>query len=177
MDLKTEETKKDASDAILRQLASVEAAFEKLDVPDLRRHLRSLLDEASRAGLVGGAGRFPLPLIAEPAELAGQSWHVEAPRVQVYATPEHLVLSPDTARAYELHDFKVGKNTQFIAPGPLPLDTFSVEYAKNERLSDLQRFRCDECPPGIDIHLVVALRHAAPRAPFRGLLWCGVREY
>jgi hypothetical protein len=150
----------------------VERALAGAGMPEVLALLQRINAAAERVGL--GAARIPFGLIGEPLDGGHDVLEV---RPHVSCQPEHLVLTAETARGFDLVDFKVGKNSQFGGPECLPLDTFSVDaYARaGDRLSSVQAWHgTDVCYPGMSISLYV---HALRRGPlqFRGLLWCRVR--
>jgi hypothetical protein len=110
---------------------------------------------------------------ARAAFCAGEMVALKPLRPMIYATPRYLVLPPPIAEAYELVDFKVGKNSQLFDDGfPVPLDTFSAAFLANDRLSNLQEWKgADGCPPGVRIEMLVQPR-TNTAMPFRGVLWC-----
>lgn len=158
---------------VAAQIARVLEAFKRIDAPELRALLERLIEDARAAGL--GASTLPLALVCEERVTRRELFEVASYSVQVPCRPEHLVLTPETARSFDLYDFQVGRRSQLPAPGLLPLDTFSVEYVGPGRLSELQRWKGDECPVGMAVRLVVRLRPEVEGAMFRGLLWCSVK--
>ncbi len=147
----------------------VEHALATAGMSEVLALFHRLNAAAQRSGL--GGSRIPFGLIGQPID-RGQDLVEIKP--QIWCQPEHLVLTAETARGFELVDFKVGKNSQFGGLECLPLDTFSVDsYARGgERLSSVQAWHgTDVCLPGMPITLFV---HALRRGPiqFRGLLWC-----
>jgi hypothetical protein len=174
---------------IAQHTANLRKILDKVQAPELARLLRSLEQHAGDAGL--GDKYMPIGLIGDVP--VGGSSYIEAPSVQLECRPDYLVVSPDSARFFELLDLKVGKDSQLISSGIIPLDTFSAEYLHNDRLSAIQRWKgADWCSPGLRLSVVVqptkAMREARegrmPTAslgpdtlPFRGVLWCQVRGW
>jgi hypothetical protein len=96
--------------------------------------------------------------------------HVVEMRTPFLFRPEHLVVSPETARAFEVQSFLV-EDQQQLGASPLPLETFSIEYDRNMRLTKLVGWQGDTCKPGRPVELEV--RRVGPEGEigFRGVLW------
>lgn len=145
---------------------------------------RPLLDHLSRLGekIAAPVGRVPFPLVGE-SDATGTVYFKLLPWCRVRLT--HFVLEPDTARAFELVDFKVGRNGQspgFVdgAYSALPLETFSIEYMRDDVLAKAQEWVTPIAEPGMCIEVTAELRPDVGKGKlggragvrFRGLAWC-----
>jgi hypothetical protein len=172
----------------------------RIDPGDLASHVDRVLRAVNGTGLAAlverltkleGDGRAPsyrlpfgligAPDAYEPLVFNFQPWGD--------CVLTHLVVTPETAAQYELVDFKIGSVSQLAGSGwePLPLDTFSVAYLANDRLSALQAWKTCTASPGMTIQVVFQRRRGvelpmtreggkwSPTFPFRGLLWADIR--
>ena len=114
--------------------------------------------------------RVPFGLHGSPAAL-GERVELRAIRPLVPFRPQHMVLAPDSARDFELVSFTSAGRNQYLDSEPLPLHTFSVDYIKNDQLTELQAWGDDTCAPGMSIKIVVLRVGRRGKRAFRGLLW------
>ena len=141
------------------------------DSPELSAHLRtraSLLEPA--ATTYERVVRVPFGLIGAPTSL-GADVELRLIKPPVPFRPEHMVLSPESAHNFELVTFVISGMNQYLDREPLPLDTFSVEHLKNDRLSELQAWKGDTCDPSTSIKIAVRRVQRRGKFAFRGLLW------
>jgi hypothetical protein len=172
-------SKREAELAFRALVAEAKQAFEHAGLPEMLRHLENL---AERAKLPDA--RWPFPLMALPDKQGIVHVTLE-PQVKVRVT--HLVLSPESARAYELLHLSVGHSAQY--PGgsrdtkgarqhALPMETFSIEYLVDGRLAEVQGWKTAPASPGVRIELIAQLREphvpGAPDIPLRGLAWADI---
>ena len=144
---------------------------------------RPLVDHLSRMSEKLGqpVGRVPFALVGE-SDTNGAVYFQLRPWIPVRLT--HFVLEPDTARAFELVDFNVGQSMQ--SPGDagdsfaLPLETFSIEYMRDDVLAKAQEWVTPIAEPGGRITIYARLRDDVGKGKlggragvrFRGLAWC-----
>lgn len=74
--------------------------------------------------------RFPLGFATTAAVAAGAAGSASA-QPQVVYRPEKLVIPSDIAGSFDLTDVKVGKDSQFVAPGNIPARAFSETAVDN----------------------------------------------
>jgi len=161
-------------DGVVENAADVAAQIDKLcksldkfDARELHAMVSRLRDRA-RDRL--GSALLPMGLIGE---VVGSSVMIIL-TPWIPCRPRYLVLEPETARSFDLIDYKLGNIAQSPDGGPVPLDTFSVEYAgKNDILPVLQRWDSNQRWDVAIRSCFLFERHAdAPHVEkFRGLLW------
>jgi len=141
------------------------------DSPELAAHLRQRAGHLDPVAVYERSVRVPFGLVGAPAAL-GETVTLRPIRPQVPFRAEHMVLSPDSAHNFELTSFKSQSRAQYLDSEPLPLDTFSIEYLKNDRLSEMQGWKSvDTCGPGMAIQLEVRRIGRKGKRAFRGILW------
>ena len=99
--------------------------------------------------------------------------HVVEMRTPFLFRPEHLVVSPRRlARAFEVQSFPRRGTSSELGASPLPLETFSIEYDRNMRLTKLVGWQGDTCKPGRPVE-ELEVRRVGPEGEigFRGVLW------
>lgn len=123
--------------------------------------------------------RAPFALKQMPDECGRVTFEIKP---DVCCRLTHLVLSPDTAKLYELASPIIVGNV-YQTPGgsisPIPLETYSIEYMSDNRLAEVQSFKSPKMHPGLKAVLMAQLRDAKNMGElqrvydieFRGLLW------
>lgn len=123
--------------------------------------------------------RLPIGLIGTRETAPGETGDIV---VQPFLTcrPHHLIVSEETAAAFELTDLKIANACTNMGGVPIPLDTFSIRYyadqPKNALLYTIQRIDCPTVSPANRV--IVQYRNAGKtRATFRGILWAATRAW
>jgi hypothetical protein len=116
-------------------------------------------------------GRLPFGLSCRPL-WPGERVALTDIQPELPFRPSHLVVTPEVARGFELVDFRIGNVGQILGGGaPLPLDTFSIEYKKNDSLDSLQGWQGNTCDVAQKIKIAVRRTPDGAAVAFRGLLW------
>src|ERR1700730_3376660 len=111
--------------------------------------------------------RIPFGLIAEPNDY-GNVDIVQQPNTQCRLT--HLVLTPDTARSYELTGFRAANIFLQEGISNIPLEPFSIEYLQSDRLATCMAWKSLLMTPSNRFSIFAHLREGAIPCQFRGIL-------
>lgn len=110
----------------------------------------------------------PYGLIADPDEHDS---------VQMTSSPytvckfTHLVLSPETAKSYDLEFFQIANIYSTGDANPIPLEPFSIEYMNDDRLAACMEWKSVTIGPANRFSISARLRKGFSRVQFRGVLW------
>jgi hypothetical protein len=160
----------------------LDALGEELDALD-GKSLRELLDRfQSRFGARiapqerGRSERVPYGVISKTPIGSSGSGEVRIfPMVPTRFT--HLVVSPFTAKYFELVQLMSGRHPLGGSSDPLPLETFSIEYGHDDTLCAVQSFKIPMTEVGQSFVILFQRRadteHLSPEY-FRGLFWADV---
>lgn len=125
-------------------------------------------------------GRTPFGLIRSLADVQG-GYVLFSIQTQVPCRMTHLVVSEETAEAFDLLHVFVGTEIQSPTLGEetpgggfrgVPLEPFSVGYVSDRpELADVLAFQVAVAEPGVLTRLQFCRRRDAAPKPFRGVLW------
>lgn len=88
----------------------------------------------------------------------------------------HMVLSPETARSYDLEYFQMANVHQIQGINPIPLDPFSIEYMQDDRLASCMKWESVTLTPANRFTICARLRKDFVPVQFRGVLWAKIRH-
>jgi hypothetical protein len=148
------------------------AGLDADDVPAANKDAIANMVRAQNALIVqddppNRARRFPLGFESDAPIAAGATEQITA-RPQVLFKGQRLVVPSDIAGNFILEDLKVGKDSQFVADGPIPCRVLQ-ENATNVD------FDLDTAQISQDVTLIVTNIGGAP-ATFRASMWGKVAE-
>jgi hypothetical protein len=87
----------------------------------------------------------------------------------------HMVLSPETAKSYDLEYFVISNVHQFQGGNPIPLEPFSIEYMQDDRLASCMKWETVTLGPGNRFTIIAKLRKGFEPVQFRGILWAKMK--
>jgi hypothetical protein len=162
------QTEKDASltpEEYTKQLDKLRLALS--GVPSLLRHLERNLP-------LEKASKIPMGLMSEAFVDPGKATEIRLKPI-TSIQPYAMVLEDETARRFNVLEFRIANVTNMAAFDPIPLDTCAVRYFADAKepakLLDVQDWGGGiVATPGTRLRILVANTSQEPWQ-FRGILW------
>ena len=155
----------------LDQLVGVDAAIVPavlgmVPVPAQNRGISMAVSPPpAMPGMVPQASRGPRQFAVGfgPTPVNGNTTLTQQRRPELIFRPDRLVVPATVGPNFSIQDLKVGKNSQFVDPNPVPAEAFA-ENAVNVAMS------LDTCNVGQSV-TIVALNTTANQATFKAILF------
>jgi hypothetical protein len=154
-------TKEDLTSHIDRIVKALEKSGVR-DLVNLTKRLSELVKTVDRRKY-----NMPFGLIQEPKN--GRVEFTTQPNICCRLT--HLVLSPETAKSYEMEHFQIANIYSTGDDHHIPLELFSIEYMNDDRLANCMQWKTVELSPANRFTISASLRTGFSPVEFRGILW------
>jgi len=156
------------------ELKKIDEAYEKLARTLEESGLHELLQHVRTVNRLQPPHRMPIAYIGQP----NHNHFQKSTSPMVRCKPTHLVLTDETAAAYDIETITIANVYSNIGEDPMPGELFSLKYYQDGRFLDIMAFDVAWITPANRVTVHARGKNPKRSLPeFRGILWCGVDSF